>query len=154
MFLFFLFEFLGGFVSSLWRNCYLLVKWNVQTNNLSILVCSTLSVMVLISVSIICVRVVVVFCSSKSKIPVWPFVVLSCFGGAYALIPYFVLWMPPAPTVAESELRRWPLNFLESKITAGVRTLFTLNRLSKKKITSMIHCLSYESLFLSINISS
>ncbi|KAL1555428.1 hypothetical protein AAHA92_11169 [Salvia divinorum] len=58
--------------------------------------------------------------SSKSKIPVWPFVVLSCFGGAYALIPYFVLWRPPAPTVAESEWRRWPLKFLESKITAGV----------------------------------
>ncbi|KAG8364501.1 hypothetical protein BUALT_Bualt18G0003800 [Buddleja alternifolia] len=58
--------------------------------------------------------------SSKSKIPVWPFVILSFFGGAYALIPYFVLWMPPAPPVEESELRRWPLNFLESKLTAGI----------------------------------
>ncbi|EYU42782.1 hypothetical protein ABFS82_13G005400 [Erythranthe guttata] len=58
--------------------------------------------------------------SSKSKIPVWPFVVLSCFGGAYALIPYFILWNPPAPPVEESELRKWPLNFLESKLTAGV----------------------------------
>ncbi|KAK4397714.1 hypothetical protein Sango_1246900 [Sesamum angolense] len=57
--------------------------------------------------------------SSKSKIPVWPFVTLSFFGGAYALIPYFVLWKPPAPPVEESELRRWPLNFLESKITAA-----------------------------------
>ncbi|KAL8478262.1 hypothetical protein ACS0TY_030238 [Phlomoides rotata] len=58
--------------------------------------------------------------SSKSKIPVWPFVVLSFFGGAYVLIPYFVLWRPPAPPVEESELRRWPLNFLESKLTAGM----------------------------------
>lgn len=65
-------------------------------------------------------------CSSKSKIPVWPFVVLSCFGGAYALIPYFVLWRPPAPPVEESELRRWPLNFLESKITSGVRRFIYL----------------------------
>lgn len=63
------------------------------------------------------------FYSSKSKIPVWPFVVLSFFGGAYVLIPYFVLWRPPAPPVEESELQRWPLNFLESKITAGVRRL-------------------------------
>ncbi|WCJ21330.1 hypothetical protein M5689_003491 [Euphorbia peplus] len=58
--------------------------------------------------------------SSKSKIPVWPFAVLSCFGGAYALLPYFVLWRPPPPPVDESELGRWPLNFLESKLTAGV----------------------------------
>ncbi|KAH6780994.1 transmembrane protein [Perilla frutescens var. hirtella] len=61
--------------------------------------------------------------SSKSKIPCWPFVVLSCFGGAYALIPYFVLWRPPAPPVEESLLRRWPLNFLESKLTTGIAFL-------------------------------
>ncbi|XP_065861350.1 uncharacterized protein [Euphorbia lathyris] len=58
--------------------------------------------------------------SSNSKIPVWPFAILSCFGGAYALLPYFVLWRPPPPPVEESELGRWPLNFLESKFTAGV----------------------------------
>ncbi|GLT51410.1 hypothetical protein SLA2020_248230 [Shorea laevis] len=58
--------------------------------------------------------------SSESKIPVWPFVSLSFFGGAYALLPYFVLWRPPPPPVEEDELKRWPLNFLESKITAGV----------------------------------
>ncbi|KAJ7964676.1 Cardiolipin synthase N-terminal [Quillaja saponaria] len=58
--------------------------------------------------------------SSKSNIPVWPFVVLSCFGGVYALLPYFVLWKPPAPPVDETQLRTWPLNFLESKVTAGV----------------------------------
>ncbi|XP_009588490.1 uncharacterized protein [Nicotiana tomentosiformis] len=58
--------------------------------------------------------------SSKSSIPVWPFLVLSFFGGAYALIPYFALWKPPPPPVEETELRRWPLNFLESKLTAGV----------------------------------
>lgn len=69
------------------------------------------------------------FCSSKSKIPVWPFVVLSCFGGAYALIPYFVLWRPPAPPVEESELRRWPLNFLESKITSGVRRFISFRNI-------------------------
>lgn len=58
--------------------------------------------------------------SSKSKIPVWPFLILSCFGGAYALLPYFVLWRPPPPPVEESELGKWPLNFLESKLTAGI----------------------------------
>uniref|UniRef100_A0A5B7AG24 Cardiolipin synthase N-terminal domain-containing protein n=1 Tax=Davidia involucrata TaxID=16924 RepID=A0A5B7AG24_DAVIN len=58
--------------------------------------------------------------SSKSKIPVWPFLILSCFGGAYTLLPYFVLWRPPPPPVEETELRRWPLNFLESKLTAGI----------------------------------
>ncbi|KAJ9169915.1 hypothetical protein P3X46_018058 [Hevea brasiliensis] len=58
--------------------------------------------------------------SSKSKIPVWPFLVLSCFGGAYGLLPYFVLWRPPPPPVEESELGKWPLNFLESKLTAGI----------------------------------
>ncbi|PHT42806.1 hypothetical protein CQW23_16831 [Capsicum baccatum] len=58
--------------------------------------------------------------SSKGSIPVWPFLVLSCFGGAYALIPYFALWKPPPPPVEETELQRWPLNLLESKLTAGV----------------------------------
>uniref|UniRef100_A0A2P2MLU1 Cardiolipin synthase N-terminal domain-containing protein n=1 Tax=Rhizophora mucronata TaxID=61149 RepID=A0A2P2MLU1_RHIMU len=58
--------------------------------------------------------------SSKGKIPVWPFLVLSCFGGAYALLPYFVLWRPPPPPVEENELGKWPLNFLESKFTAWV----------------------------------
>ncbi|XP_057526912.1 uncharacterized protein LOC130806037 isoform X1 [Amaranthus tricolor] len=57
--------------------------------------------------------------SSKSSIPVWPFVTLSFFGGAYALLPYFIVWRPPPPPVEESELSRWPLNFLESKFTAG-----------------------------------
>lgn len=59
--------------------------------------------------------------SSKGSVPVWPFAVLSFFGGVYALIPYFVLWKPPPPPVEEAELSRWPLNFLESKLTAGVR---------------------------------
>lgn len=58
--------------------------------------------------------------SSKSKVPVWPFLTFSFFGGVYALLPYFVLWRPPPPPVEETELRRWPLNFLESKITAGI----------------------------------
>ncbi|GMH12560.1 hypothetical protein Nepgr_014401 [Nepenthes gracilis] len=58
--------------------------------------------------------------SSKNNIPVWPFLVLSFFGGAYALLPYFIIWRPPPPPVEEGELRRWPLNLLESKITAGV----------------------------------
>ncbi|EPS74234.1 hypothetical protein M569_00529, partial [Genlisea aurea] len=56
--------------------------------------------------------------SSKSQIRMWPFLILSFAGGAYALIPYFVLWRPPAPPVEYSELRKWPLNFLESKLTA------------------------------------
>ncbi|KAK4846573.1 hypothetical protein QYF36_019339 [Acer negundo] len=67
--------------------------------------------------------------SSKSNIPVWPFLILSCFGGAYALLPYFVLWNPPPPPVEETELSRWPLNFLESKLTAGIHVMsidFTL----------------------------
>uniref|UniRef100_A0A6N2N9K0 Cardiolipin synthase N-terminal domain-containing protein n=1 Tax=Salix viminalis TaxID=40686 RepID=A0A6N2N9K0_SALVM len=58
--------------------------------------------------------------SSKTKIPVWPFLILSCFGGAYALLPYFILWTPPPPPVEENELGRWPLNFLESKLTSGI----------------------------------
>ncbi|XP_017697113.2 uncharacterized protein LOC103702387 isoform X2 [Phoenix dactylifera] len=58
--------------------------------------------------------------SSRSKIPVWPFLVLSFFGGAYALIPYFVFWKPPPPALGEDEIRRWPLNFLDSKIAAGI----------------------------------
>ncbi|KAF8007250.1 hypothetical protein BT93_K1295 [Corymbia citriodora subsp. variegata] len=58
--------------------------------------------------------------SSKGSVPVWPFTVLSFFGGVYALIPYFVLWKPPPPPVEEAELSRWPLNFLESKLTAGI----------------------------------
>ncbi|XP_031274480.1 uncharacterized protein LOC116132952 [Pistacia vera] len=61
--------------------------------------------------------------SSKSNIPVWPFLILSCFGGAYALLPYFVLWNPPPPPVEETELSRWPLNFLESKLIAGISFL-------------------------------
>ncbi|KAJ6802677.1 uncharacterized protein M6B38_191005 [Iris pallida] len=58
--------------------------------------------------------------SSRSKVPVWPFLILSFFGGAYVLIPYFVLWKPPPPAVGEDEISKWPLNFLESKITAAV----------------------------------
>ncbi|EXB34471.1 hypothetical protein L484_004861 [Morus notabilis] len=58
--------------------------------------------------------------SSKSNVAAWPFIVLSLFGGVYALLPYFVLWKPPPPPVEESELSKWPLNFLESKLTAGI----------------------------------
>ncbi|XP_022771654.1 uncharacterized protein LOC111314494 [Durio zibethinus] len=58
--------------------------------------------------------------SSKKSIPTWPFLVLSCFLGAYALLPYFVLWSPPPPPVEENELKKWPLNFLESKLSAGI----------------------------------
>ncbi|XP_071698841.1 uncharacterized protein [Rutidosis leptorrhynchoides] len=57
---------------------------------------------------------------SKGNVPVYPFAILSFFLGAYVLIPYFVLWRPPPPAVEKSELTRWPLNFLESKLTAGV----------------------------------
>eukprot|EP01018_Ginkgo_biloba_P024619 Gb_40012 [translate_table: standard] len=56
--------------------------------------------------------------SSKNKVPVWPFLVLSFFGGAYALLPYFGLWRPPPPAVGKTELERWPLNLVESKVTA------------------------------------
>ncbi|XP_020231115.1 uncharacterized protein LOC109811714 [Cajanus cajan] len=58
--------------------------------------------------------------SSKTNIPVWPFLILSFFGGAYALLPYFVLWNPPAPPIEETQLKTWPLNFLESKVTAAI----------------------------------
>lgn len=58
--------------------------------------------------------------SSKNSVPTWPFLVFSFFGGAYALLPYFVLWSPPAAPVEENELKKWPLNFLESKLTAGI----------------------------------
>ncbi|KAL8238051.1 hypothetical protein R6Q59_019132 [Mikania micrantha] len=58
--------------------------------------------------------------SSKGNVPVFPFLLLSFFLGAYALIPYFILWRPPPPVTEETELKKWPLNFLESKLTAGV----------------------------------
>ncbi|XP_019107379.2 uncharacterized protein LOC104902964 isoform X2 [Beta vulgaris subsp. vulgaris] len=58
--------------------------------------------------------------SSKSGIPVGLFATLSFFGGAYVLLPYFIIWRPPPPKVKEGELSSWPLNFLESKLTAGV----------------------------------
>ncbi|XP_023752143.1 uncharacterized protein LOC111900493 [Lactuca sativa] len=58
--------------------------------------------------------------SSKGSVPVFPFLILSFFLGAYALIPYFVLWKPPPPPTEEAELKKWPLNFLESKLTAGI----------------------------------
>ncbi|CAA6670706.1 unnamed protein product [Spirodela intermedia] len=35
--------------------------------------------------------------SSRSRVPVWPFLLVSFFVGAYGLIPYFVLWKPPTP---------------------------------------------------------
>ncbi|KMT02292.1 hypothetical protein BVRB_9g206100 [Beta vulgaris subsp. vulgaris] len=57
--------------------------------------------------------------SSKSGIPVGLFATLSFFGGAYVLLPYFIIWRPPPPKVKEGELSSWPLNFLESKLTAG-----------------------------------
>ncbi|XP_061364538.1 uncharacterized protein LOC133307966 isoform X2 [Gastrolobium bilobum] len=58
--------------------------------------------------------------TGRSNIPVWPFLVLSFFGGAYVLLPYFVLWKPPAPPVEKTQLKMWPLNFLESKVTAMI----------------------------------
>ncbi|KAI3753516.1 hypothetical protein L2E82_25571 [Cichorium intybus] len=58
--------------------------------------------------------------SSKGSVPVFPFSILSFFFGAYGLIPYFVLWRPPPPPTEEEELKKWPLNFLESKLTAGI----------------------------------
>ncbi|ESQ37012.1 hypothetical protein EUTSA_v10002607mg [Eutrema salsugineum] len=58
--------------------------------------------------------------TGRSKTTAWPFVVLSFFGGVYALLPYFALWNPPSPPVSEAELSKWPLNVLESKLTAGV----------------------------------
>ncbi|KAL3502578.1 hypothetical protein ACH5RR_037027 [Cinchona calisaya] len=58
--------------------------------------------------------------SEKSSVPVWPFLIVSGFLGAYGLIPYFILWRPPPPPIEETELQRWPLNFLESKLTAGI----------------------------------
>ncbi|CAI9089839.1 OLC1v1024487C1 [Oldenlandia corymbosa var. corymbosa] len=58
--------------------------------------------------------------SEKGSLPVWPFLVLSFFLGAYGLIPYFILWKPPPPPVDETEIKSWPLNFLESKVTAGI----------------------------------
>ncbi|KAD3066651.1 hypothetical protein E3N88_34531 [Mikania micrantha] len=61
---------------------------------------------------------------SKGNVPVFPFLLLSFFLGAYALIPYFILWRPPPPVTEETELKKWPLNFLESKLTAGVRHFY------------------------------
>ncbi|KAJ9560816.1 hypothetical protein OSB04_005976 [Centaurea solstitialis] len=68
--------------------------------------------------------------SSKGNVPVFPFLILSFFLGAYALIPYFVLWRPPPPAVEESELKRWPLNFLDSKLTAGFSSSITTHQVT------------------------
>ncbi|KAI3753517.1 hypothetical protein L2E82_25572 [Cichorium intybus] len=57
---------------------------------------------------------------SKGSVPVFPFLILSFFLGAYGLIPYFVLRRPPPPPTEEADLKKWPLNFLESKLTAGI----------------------------------
>ncbi|CAH9116226.1 unnamed protein product [Cuscuta europaea] len=64
--------------------------------------------------------------TQKNKVPLWPFLILSCFGGVYALFPFFILWKPPPPLVEQTELRRWPLNFLESKLTAGIAMVLGL----------------------------
>lgn len=37
-----------------------------------------------------------------------------------------MLWKPPPPPVEEAELKTWPLNFLESKVTATVSSRFNL----------------------------
>ncbi|CAM6084849.1 unnamed protein product [Calypogeia fissa] len=55
---------------------------------------------------------------SNSGVKVWPFAVVSFFLGAFALLPYFGLWRPPPPKVSRDELKRYPLNVLESKLTA------------------------------------
>ncbi|RVW46264.1 hypothetical protein CK203_096244 [Vitis vinifera] len=87
--------------------------------------------------------------SSKGKVPVWPFLTFSFFGGVYALLPYFVLWRPPPPPVEETELRRWPLNFLESKINCWGKKLFTENGtvslislLEKMQVNAITHQIS------------
>eukprot|EP00249_Psilotum_nudum_P012188 c23631_g1_i1 orf=286-1464(+) len=53
--------------------------------------------------------------SSKGGVPVWPFTALSCFAGAFALLPYFGLWRPPPPPLSKDESDQWPLKILESK---------------------------------------
>eukprot|EP00250_Pteridium_aquilinum_P021145 c2503_g1_i1 orf=23-1045(+) len=58
--------------------------------------------------------------SSRNRIPVWPFTTLSCFAGAFALLPYFGLWQPPPPKVSKEEIERWPLKILDSKILSIV----------------------------------
>lgn len=58
--------------------------------------------------------------SARSKVPIWPFTTLSCFAGAFALLPYFGLWQPPPPKLSKEEIEGWPLRILESKIFAIV----------------------------------
>ncbi|XP_039000923.1 uncharacterized protein LOC120126966 [Hibiscus syriacus] len=41
---------------------------------------------------------------SSNNILTWPFLVLSRFGGAYALLPYFVLWSPPSPVLQGKQI--------------------------------------------------
>ena len=79
--------------------------------------------------------------SSKSNVPVWPFLVLSFFGGAYALLPYFAFWKPPPPPVDENQLKTWPLNFLESKVTAGVSP--HLNFIMPNKFSDMANEINF-----------
>lgn len=56
---------------------------------------------------------------SANKVPAWPFVSLSMFLGAGALLPYFALWSPcKQEEVYKSKSR--VSAFLESKVSAGL----------------------------------
>jgi len=43
--------------------------------------------------------------SERTKVPVWPFSLVSVFLGAFALLPYFALWTSGAPRVPTEEER-------------------------------------------------
>ena len=71
--------------------------------------------------------------------PAWPFVTGSFALGAFALLPFFALWAPPAqppPLPAPAELaaggiRSAPQRALESRITAAILLVATLGLAGK-----------------------
>jgi len=74
---------------------------------------------------------------SANGVPAWPFVTGSFALGAFALLPFFALWAPPAeadvptlPAVATG-----PARALESRITAAVLLVATLG-LAGKALTA------------------
>lgn len=58
---------------------------------------------------------------SSNKVPAWPFIVASFFFGAFALLPYFVVWQPPQSPQKlpppKEELEGWNKLFMKGAET-------------------------------------
>ena len=75
---------------------------------------------------------------SGNKVPAWPFVSLSMFFGAFALLPYFALWEPMNPSAVYAKAKSEPsrvANFLGSKVN-GLLVLCGMVFLAKMAVTA------------------